>query len=165
MQLPVTGPAEQVPTRAHDHDAGLDLRAAADIIIPSGARALVPAGIGVAIPAGHVGMVCPRSGLAAKHGVTVLNAPGIIDAGYRSDVGDECRNTPGSANRIMDAGYRGGVGVVLVNHGRAAARINRGDRIAQLVIVPVALPQVVHVDELPPADDGRGTGGFGSTGA
>lgn len=142
MRLPVTGPAEQVPTRAHDNDAGLDLRIAVDIIIPSGARVLVPTGIGVAIPAGHVGMVCPRSGLAANHGVTVLNAPGIIDAGYR-----------------------GGVGVVLVNHGRAAARINRGDRIAQLVIVPVALPQVVHVDELPPADDGRGVGGFGSTGS
>lgn len=140
--MPITGPADLLPTRAHAADAGLDLRAAADAVIPSGHRALVPTGVSVALPSGHVGMVCPRSGLAARHGVTVLNAPGIVDAGYRGDVG-----------------------VVLVNHGRESYRVTRGDRIAQLVVMPVATPTLVHVDELPDADDGRESGGFGSTGA
>lgn len=140
--MPITGPADLLPTRAHADDAGLDLRAAADAVIPSGHRALIPTGVSVALPSGHVGMVCPRSGLAARHGVTVLNAPGIVDAGYRGDVG-----------------------VVLVNHGRESYRVTRGDRIAQLVVMPVATLTLVHVDELPDADDGRESGGFGSTGA
>lgn len=135
MTLPFQGTP---PTRAHPDDAGLDLRAATDITIPSGAHALVPTGTAVAIPAGHVGMICPRSGLAAKHCVTVLNAPGIIDAGYRGEIG-----------------------VILINHGRATARISRGDRIAQLVIAPFThLTPVAQ----PLDTTGRGAAGFGSTG-
>ena len=135
MTLPYQGTP---PTRAHHDDAGLDLTAAADITIPSGAHTLVSTGVSVAIPTGHVGLVCPRSGLAAKHGVTVLNAPGIIDAGYRGEIG-----------------------VILINHGRATARITRGDRIAQLVITPFA-----HLTPIAQALDttSRGAAGFGSTG-
>ena len=135
MTLPYQGTP---PTRAHHDDAGLDLRAATDITIPSGAHALVPTGTAVAIPTGHVGMICPRSGLAAKHRVTVLNAPGIIDAGYRGEIG-----------------------VILINHGRATARISRGDRIAQLVITPFA-----HLTPIAQAltTTDRGDSGFGSTG-
>ena len=135
MTLPYQGAP---PTRAHHDDAGLDLTAATDITIPSGAHTLVPTGTAVAIPTGHVGMICPRSGLAAKHGVTVLNAPGIIDAGYRGEIG-----------------------VILINHGRATARISRGDRIAQLVITPFT-----HLTPVAQALDttSRGDHGFGSTG-
>ena len=140
--MPLTHAPGNAPTRAHAGDAGLDLRAAVDVTIPVGDRALVPTGVAVAMPEGHVGMVCPRSGLAARHGVTVLNAPGIIDAGYRGDIG-----------------------VVLVNHGRRRVSIEKGDRIAQLVLVPVTIPTLRLVDELPPADDGRDADGFGSTGA
>lgn len=142
MQLPVTGPAEQVPTRAHDHDAGLDLRANQNARVPAGGRVLVGTGIAVAIPPGHVGLVCPRSGMASKFGVTVANAPGVIDAGYRGEVK-----------------------VNLVNHGRAALDMSKGDRIAQLLVVPVAMPTISHVDDLPAPVDGRGVGGHGSTGA
>lgn len=142
MQLPVTGPAEQVPTRAHDHDAGLDLRANENARVSVGGRVLVGTGIAVAIPPGHVGLVCPRSGMASKFGVTVANAPGVIDAGYRGEVK-----------------------VNLVNHGRAALDVSKGDRIAQLLVVPVAMPTVSHVDDLPAPVDGRGVGGHGSTGA
>lgn len=137
MTLPYQGTP---PTRAHKDDAGLDLRAAVDITIPSGSHALVATGTSVAIPTGHVGMICPRSGLAAKHGVTVLNAPGIVDAGYR-----------------------GVVGVVLINHGRGAARIKRGDRVCQLVVVPFVSVTPVAVETLGDGD-GRGAGGFGSSG-
>ena len=105
------------------------------------ARAACPTGLAVAIPEGHAGLVVPRSGLARRHGVTVANAPGLIDAGYRGELT-----------------------VVLVNLGQEVHRIAPGDRIAQLVVVPVALPAPVAVDELP-ASDGRGEGGFGSTGA
>lgn len=135
MTLPYQGTP---PTRAHPDDAGLDLAAATDITIPSGAHTLVPTGAAVAIPTGHVGMICPRSGLAAKHGLTVLNAPGIIDAGYRGEIG-----------------------VILINHGRATARITRGDRIAQLVVVPFT-----HLAPVAQALDttDRGAAGFGSTG-
>lgn len=142
MQLPVTGPAGQVPTRAHDHDAGLDLRANEDARVSVGGRVLVGTGIAVAIPPGHVGLVCPRSGMASKFGVTVANAPGVIDAGYRGEVK-----------------------VNLVNHGRAALDVSKGDRIAQLLVVPVAMPTISHVDDLPAPVDGRGVGGHGSTGA
>ena len=105
-----------------------------------GARALVPTGIAVAIPPGYAGLVLPRSGLALRHGVTVLNAPGLIDAGYRGEVK-----------------------VLLVNHDREPAAFARGDRIAQLVITPFAHANLTVVDELPPSH--RGSGGFGSTGS
>lgn len=121
--------------------AGLDLSAAVDnpLIIPPGGRALVSTGFAMALPAGHEGQVRPRSGLAVKHGVTVLNAPGTIDADYRGEVK-----------------------VALINHGDAAFVVTRGMRIAQLVVAPVSVATVVEVAEL--EDTERGAGGFGSTG-
>lgn len=141
--LPVRrlGPSGTLPARAHPGDAGLDLVAAADHQLAPGERAALPTGIAVAIPAGHAGLVVPRSGLARRHGVTVANAPGLIDSGYRGELL-----------------------VVLVNLGERPHRISAGDRIAQLVVVPVALATPTEVAELPPSD-GRGAGGFGSTGA
>ncbi len=142
-ELPVRRlrPDAVVPARAHPGDAGLDLYAVEPLELPPGGRAACPTGLAVAIPEGHAGLVVPRSGLARKHGVTVANAPGLIDAGYRGELT-----------------------VVLVNLGEEVHRIAPGDRIAQLVVVPVALPAPVVVEELP-ASDGRGEGGFGSTGA
>ena len=128
-----------MPARAREDDAGLDLYAAKATSIEPGGRALVPTGIAVAIPPGYAGFVLPRSGLALRHGVTLLNTPGLIDPGYRGEVK-----------------------VLLVNHDRAAATVARGDRIAQLVIQRVEPVELIEVEELPPSD--RGGGGFGSTG-
>ncbi|MGH9011244.1 MAG: dUTP diphosphatase [Acidimicrobiia bacterium] len=143
MRIPVRrlDPALPLPATAHAGDAGYDLRAREAVVIaPAGGRAAVPTGIAVAIPPGFAGLVLPRSGLALRHGVTCLNAPGLIDAGYR----DEIR-------------------VILVNHDPAEPfEIEVGDRIAQLVIQAV---ETVEWDEV--ADLGettRGLGGFGSTG-
>lgn len=133
-------PEGRLPERAHRGDAGLDLVASEGCSIPPGGRVAVPTGIAVAIPAGHAGLVVPRSGLARRHGVTVANAPGLIDAGYRGE--------------LM---------VLLVNLGDAPHEVAAGDRVAQLVVVPVALPDPNTVDALPDSD-GRGAGGFGSTG-
>jgi dUTP pyrophosphatase len=130
-----------VPARAHPGDAGLDLVAVEECELPPGGRAAVPTGIAVAIPPGHAGLVVPRSGLARRHGVTVANAPGLIDAGYRGELI-----------------------VLLVNLGDAPHRVAPGDRVAQLVVTPVALAEPRVTDALP-ASDGRGAGGFGSTGA
>ncbi|HLX87682.1 MAG TPA: dUTP diphosphatase [Acidimicrobiales bacterium] len=129
-----------VPGYAHEGDAGADLYARHDVTIaPGGGRALVPTGVAVAIPPGYAGFVQPRSGLAAKHGITCLNSPGLIDAGYR----DELR-------------------VVLVNTDPDAAyEVRRGDRIAQLVIQAVEQAKFTE-SELPPSS--RGAGGFGHTG-
>jgi dUTP pyrophosphatase len=134
-------PTLELPSYAHEGDAGLDLVAReAAVLAPGGGRALVPTGIAIAIPSGYAGFVQPRSGLAVKHGVTVLNSPGLIDCGYR----DEVR-------------------VALVNLDPAAAyQVERGDRIAQLVIMAVDHAEWQEVDALPPAT--RGAGGFGSTG-
>lgn len=132
--------AAVIPERAHPHDAGLDLTAIHDAWLGPGERALVGTGIAIALPVGTVGMVCPRSGLAAKQGVTVLNAPGIVDAGYRGEVK-----------------------VILVNHSEDGVYIGRGDRIAQLVITPILTPAIEVVDSLD--ETARGAGGFGSTGA
>ena len=129
------------PARAHPGDAGLDLSAVERVELPPGGRAACPTGLAIAIPEGHAGLVVPRSGLARRHGVTVANAPGLIDAGFRGELT-----------------------VVLVNLGDQPHRIVPGDRIAQLVVVPVALPGPAVVEDLP-ASDGRGEGGFGSTGA
>jgi len=104
-----------------------------------GARALVPTGLAVAIPSGYAGLVLPRSGLALRHGLTLLNAPGLIDAGYRGEIK-----------------------VLLINHDRASVTVARGERIAQLVLQRVERAELVEVQELPPTD--RGDGGFGSTG-
>ena len=128
-----------IPTRAHDGDAGLDLYADQYVEIAPGESALIPTGVAIALPAGTVGLVCPRSGLATKHQVTVLNAPGIVDAGYRGEVK-----------------------VVLINHGAEPFEVIPGERIAQLVITPYLAPSIGVVAELDTTD--RGLGGFGSTG-
>lgn len=127
------------PYRAHDLDAGADLRADESVTIEPGERALVRAGVMVAIPAGMAGLVCPRSGLAHKHGVTVLNAPGVVDAGYTGEVK-----------------------VNLINLGSDPFHIHKGDRIAQLVQVPVNRGHYRNVISLDSTE--RGTSGHGSTG-
>ena len=129
-----------LPAYAHPGDAGADLVAAEDVELAPGARALVRTGVAVAIPDGYVGLVHPRSGLAARLGVTVLNAPGTVDAGYRGEIL-----------------------VILVNHDRVnTVKISRGDRIAQLVVQRVERAVFQVVDELD--DTARGAGGHGSTG-
>jgi dUTP pyrophosphatase len=132
--------AARPPARAHDGDAGYDLHAAEPARLEPGERATVGTGIAVAIPAGHAGLVLPRSGLAARHGISVVNAPGLIDAGYRGEVR-----------------------VLLLNTDRARAfEVAPGDRIAQLVVVRVEGPELEESTELD--DTARGGGGFGSTG-
>jgi len=129
-----------LPARAHPGDAGVDLCAAVDVVLAPGERALVPTGIAIALPEGYAAFVHPRSGLAARHGVTIVNAPGTVDAGYRGEIK-----------------------VTLLNTDRAEpARFERGDRIAQLVVQQVACPQFHEVQTLP--GSARGDGGFGSTG-
>ncbi|HEY2793355.1 MAG TPA: dUTP diphosphatase [Micromonosporaceae bacterium] len=133
-------PELPMPAYAHPGDAGADLYAAAEAEIAPGHRAVVPTGIAIELPEGYVGLVHPRSGLAARLGVTVLNAPGTIDAGYRGE--------------IM---------VILVNHDPATiAKISRGDRIAQLVVQRVERAQFHRADSL--TDSARGAGRHGSTG-
>lgn len=130
-----------LPGYAHDGDAGADLVAREGAVLRAGGgRALVPTGIAVAIPRGWAGFVQPRSGLALRHGVTVLNSPGLIDCGYRDELKVVLVNTD------PDEDYE----------------VHRGDRIAQLVLRPVATAAFEPVDELP--SSGRATGGFGSTG-
>jgi dUTP pyrophosphatase len=133
--------AAPVPECQSTGAVGLDLAAAvpAPLEIAPGDRALVPTGWAIAIPEGFEGQVRPRSGLALRHGVTVLNAPGTIDPDFRGELQ-----------------------VLLVNHGRHPFTVNRGDRIAQLVICPVAKVTLMQVTELPATD--RGSGGYGSTG-
>jgi len=130
-----------VPVHQTVDAAGMDLYAAVDgeVSIGAGQWLLVPTGFSIALPPGFEAQVRPRSGLAAKHGVTVLNAPGTIDADYRGEVK-----------------------VILINHGSDSFRITRGDRIAQMVIAPVTQGVMVEVDQLPIT--ARGAGGFGSTG-
>lgn len=129
-----------LPTYAHPGDAGLDLFAREDAVVPAaGGRALVPTGIALALPVGHAGFVLPRSGLALKHGVTVVNSPGLIDSAYRGEIK-----------------------VVLLNTDqRTAYRVQRGDRIAQLVVQAVMNVMWKEVDELDGEDRG---GGFGHSG-
>jgi dUTP pyrophosphatase len=130
----------RLPTRAHGGDAGLDLYALEDAELAPGQRAVIPTGIAVEIPPGHAGLVVPRSGLAARHGISVVNAPGLIDAGYRGEVR-----------------------VLLLNTDREQPfAVAAGDRIAQLVLVRVELPEPVEVDSL--TETARGAGGFGSSG-
>jgi len=128
-----------LPAYARPDDAGLDLYAAAPVTLAPGARALVPTGIALAIPPGFAGFVLPRSGLALRHGVTLLNTPGLVDAGYRGEIQ-----------------------VLLVNHGDAPVSLSRGDRVAQLVVQRVERVALAPVAELP--ESARGAGGFGSTG-
>ena len=140
VQIQQLDAALPLPAYAHEHDAGLDLYAAQAVTLAPGARALVPTGIALAIPPGFAGLVLPRSGLALRHGVTLLNTPGLIDAGYRGEIK-----------------------ALLVNHGAEPVTLNRGDRIAQLVVQRVEQVTLIPVRELAPT--GRGAGGFGSTGA
>ncbi len=133
-------PELPLPSYEHPGDAGLDLRARSDVSLEPGERALVATGIAIALPAGFVALVHPRSGLALRHGVTLVNAPGTIDAGYRGEIS-----------------------VILINHDpQARVTIARGDRIAQLVIQEVCQASLVEVATLPGSH--RGAGGFGSTG-
>ena len=127
------------PVYAKAGDAGADLRCTVDAVIPAGERLLLPTGVSIALPDGFVGLVHPRSGLAAKHGITVLNAPGTVDAGYRGE--------------IM---------VTLLNTSNVPFVIERGDRIAQLVIQQFEKAKFIQVEELPGSE--RGETGFGSSG-
>jgi dUTP pyrophosphatase len=141
-QLP-HGQGLALPAYQSGHAAGLDLLAAvpedAPLLLSPGQRALVPTGIAVALPGGYEAQVRPRSGLASKHGVTVLNAPGTIDADYRGEIG-----------------------VLLINHGDAPFAVRRGERIAQMVIASVLRAELIAAISLPTTE--RGGGGFGSTG-
>jgi dUTP pyrophosphatase len=140
-ELPVVRVTEHavVPGRAYAGDAGLDLAAGERAELPPGARAIVGTGIAVAIPEGHAGFVQPRSGLAAKHGITVVNSPGLVDSGYRGELKVVLLNTDREETFVVEPGMR----------------------IAQLVVVPVATPEPVEVRELPASE--RGEKGFGSS--
>ena len=141
-ELPVRrlDPGLPLPAYAHPGDAGADLCAATEVVLPPGGRATVGTGIAVAVPDGYAAFVHPRSGLASRHGITLVNAPGTVDAGYRGEVK-----------------------VVLLNTDPAEPfTVRRGDRIAQLVVQPVTRARFLDSDELPPTP--RGDGGFGSTG-
>jgi len=129
-----------LPSYAHPGDAGADLVSTVDLVLAPGERALVPTGIAVALPTGYVALVHPRSGLAARHGLSILNTPGTVDSGYRGEIK-----------------------VLLINHDpREPIELRRGDRIAQLVVQRFERALFVEVGELP--DSVRGGGGYGSTG-
>lgn len=131
--------AQNVPVYARPGDAGADLQAAEATVLAPGERAMIGTGVRIALPDGFVGLVHPRSGLAAKHGITVLNTPGTIDAGYRGEIK-----------------------VVLINHSSEDFTVQPGDRIAQLLVQRVERAEFITVERLP--DSERGEGGFGSTG-
>ncbi len=141
VELRVTrlDPGVPLPAYAHPGDAGLDLACAEDVEVAPGARVAVSTGLAIAVPTGWVGLVHPRSGLARRHGLTVANAPGTIDAGYRGELQ-----------------------VLLINLGTETVALRRGDRVAQLLLQRVGQAVVVEVAGLD--DTGRGQGGFGSTG-
>lgn len=132
--------ASELPVYAHPGDAGADLLSSEEVHLAPGQRALVGTGVRIALPDGHAAFVVPRSGLAAKHGITIVNSPGTIDAGYRGEIKVALLNT--DASRAYDVAV--------------------GDRIAQLIVLPVPRARFIAVDELPGA--ARGEGGFGSTG-
>ncbi|MDQ4064997.1 MAG: dUTP diphosphatase [Actinomycetota bacterium] len=129
-----------LPMRAHATDAGIDLYAAEDISLAPGERAAIPTGVAIAVPDGYAGFVQPRSGRALNEGLGIVNAPGLIDSGYRGEIK-----------------------VIAINHDRdAKLEIKRGEKIAQLVVQEVVAIELVEVDELPPSE--RGAKGFGSSG-
>lgn len=140
VQIKMLDVGLEPPAYAHPEDAGADLRSRIDFQLAPGERALIPTGVAIALPSGYAAFVHPRSGLAAKHGLTVVNAPGTVDAGYRGEIAVTLLNTD-------------------ISH---TLTFKRGDRIAQLVIQRVEYAQFVAVEELP--DSVRGAGGFGSTG-
>jgi dUTP pyrophosphatase len=133
-------PDASLPGRAREGDAGLDLRANGEFKVGPGERVLIPTGLAVAVPPGHAGLVLPRSGLASGQGLTLANAPGLIDQGYRGEIMLAVVN--------LDPGH--------------PVEVRKGDRVAQLVVVPYAEVEPAEVAELPPS--GRGEAGFGSTG-
>ncbi|GAB2878315.1 dUTP diphosphatase [Nocardioides pacificus] len=140
VQLLRLDPELPAPAYAHLGDAGADLMTTVDVTLAPGERALVPTGVAIALPLGFVALVHPRSGLAARHGLSVVNSPGTVDAGYRGEIK-----------------------VMLINHDPATpVELRRGDRVAQLVIQRVERAHFVEVDLLP--ESVRGTGGYGSTG-
>lgn len=132
-------PDAVLPAYAHPSDAGMDVRSVEELAIAPGKRALVRTGLVMMLPQFYEAQVRPRSGLALKHGITVLNTPGTIDSGYRGEVG-----------------------VVLINLGQEEFKVAKGDKIAQLVIAPVTQPEIVEAFDVDETD--RGEGGFGSTG-
>ena len=134
-----TDPAAQLPVYAHPGDAGMDVRSIEEVTLSPGARALIHTGLVLMLPPNAEAQVRPRSGLALKHGITVLNTPGTIDAGYRGEVG-----------------------VILINLGTEPFVVEKGMKIAQLVVSPVAQAEIVEVTSVDETD--RGAGGFGSTG-
>lgn len=140
VELKMLDEGIESPSYAQPGDAGADLRSTIDLFLAPGERRLVPTGVAVGLPFGTVGLIHPRSGLAAKHGITVVNAPGTIDAGYRGEIQVCLLNTD------KDQGFQ----------------ISRGDRIAQLVIQRIEIASFVRVEAL--TESARGTGGFGSTG-
>ena len=140
VQIKMLDDGLEPPSYAHPGDAGADLRTRIDFELQPGERALIPTGVSLALPAGYAAFVHPRSGLAAKHGITVVNSPGTVDAGYRGEIAVTLLNTDPDASLSF----------------------RRGDRIAQLVIQKVEHAAFVKVQELP--DSVRGAGGFGSTG-
>jgi len=140
IQIKLLDEGLTVPRYQHDGDAGLDLPSRIDFALEPGARAMIPTGIAVAIPKGYAGFVLPRSGLASRHGISLVNSPGLVDAGYRGEMA-----------------------IVMINTDKHETfHIKRGDRIAQLVIQRVENVTLTTVDELD--DTSRGAGGFGSTG-
>ena len=132
-------PDAVLPSYAHPSDAGMDVRSVEDLVLAPGRRALVHTGLVMLLPPGYEAQVRPRSGLALKSGVTVLNTPGTIDSGYRGEVG-----------------------VILINLGDSEFQVRKGDKVAQLVIAPVTQPEIAEADAVDETD--RGAGGFGSTG-
>jgi len=140
VQVVRLDPDLPLPDYAHPGDAGADLLTTVDVVLAPGERGLVPTGISLAVPEGYVALVHPRSGLAARHGLSIVNTPGTVDAGYRGEIK-----------------------VLLVNHDlREPIELRRGDRVAQLVFQRVERAEFVEVEALP--DSARGSGGYGSTG-
>ena len=142
LHVELLHPGARAPARTRPGDAGLDLACVEAFALEPGERRVVPTGIAVALPAGVAGLVVPRSGLAARHGISVVNGPGLIDPNYRGEVR-----------------------VVLVNLGAEPFAAEAGDRVAQLLLVPFAAAEVAVVDALEPFGDDRGTAGFGSSGS
>ena len=141
LQVRLLHPAAAPPRRAHEHDAGYDLASVEDFTLWPARRRTIGTGVAIALPPGVAGLVTPRSGLADRHGVTIVNAPGLVDPGYRGELR-----------------------VTLLNTGEAPAAARAGDRIAQLVLVPFVAPAVHVVDGLDNGPDERGALGFGSSG-
>jgi dUTP pyrophosphatase len=141
LEVQLLRPDAQPPARTRPGDAGFDLRCVEAFALAPGARAVVPTGVAVALPEGVAGLVVPRSGLAARHGLSVVNGPGLIDPTYRGEIR-----------------------VVLVNLGDERYEADAGDRIAQLLLVPFVAPEARVVQTLPPSSDERGVNGFGSSG-